>query len=370
MHFDFARNTRQRFCVVFVGVVAFSFCWGYFDGWSHVHKHPSENIVDTVAVSRLWPVRIASDALEYEYACKGHIYFRYSTADARVTPVERTTPESDAEADLLEVDKAETILALTTGLGLTKVLGTTEAYVGKFTSRQKSALAVGALSSYFAGRWLALRRLPACDDKAVLSRVADSKYWDHLLRESFRNACDAAAVHAHDRAELLFARIEDIERHLPPIVVEQPRDRAIHRLRAQDSRSIINEWVVASYALKYESVRLTPEVMYGCTTSLRQTVEYINQNTELLNAVYPELPGAEVAIDLPTIADPYTLALLRKGDQPGVLRQARETKEQLVELILVPGAIMAFVSVVLIIASAAKYGVRGLREQTIPSHDE
>ncbi|MGA8100627.1 MAG: hypothetical protein WB869_00650 [Candidatus Acidiferrales bacterium] len=149
-------------------------------------------------------------------------------------------------ADSGDVEKAGMIVALTTGFSLVKHHGAA-GYASKFGEQDKIVLAAAGLLGYFGGRWISLQVKPSCSDKAILAKLSDANYWNQLLHESVRNACNSARVDVHGSPAYFVARLDGIKSLFPhyPGVRPDVDGWLFSYKRANDDKSVITEDVVA-----------------------------------------------------------------------------------------------------------------------------
>lgn len=200
---------------------AFCVCFllGSWQGWQERQNTTDEDFLAETAIghmqvnSELAQTNAARGSVEY--VCNSTSYFTYNIrkGDQR----ENTHPQTPAS--ILSLEGLERVFEGATGLKLFELsraglAADAEGAAKVYEYRKTVAMVVGAISGYFAGRYLTARQRVPCDSPVLIAKLRDasSPFTTRVRRDFFRRRIEGLILHVDKKA----FRVVDIQDKIAP----------------------------------------------------------------------------------------------------------------------------------------------------------
>jgi hypothetical protein len=178
-------------------MIAFSVCFllGTWEGWDEKRKTTEDEFLLNTAVAHVQVpgmINVSNGGKmgEVEYTCNSVVYFEYDLASGN----QLETPHPTVQPSFLSIDGLQRAFEGATGITLYHLArggawASSEAVaVDLYKQKQVVAAAVGAISGYYAGRFLTSRQRVPCDSPALIGKIREtsSPFSIRARREFFK----------------------------------------------------------------------------------------------------------------------------------------------------------------------------------------
>lgn len=302
----------KQLALYFSAAFCICFLLGLLDGTDQRAKLTDEDLLELTATahSSLQLVDVAKTAstqafppmthLQVDYTCNSIRYLSYDIDTGQETEHAHPT----RQAPILSSEKLQAIFEGATGLKILELAGKMRvpaiASDAKLLSDKRTWLALGSISGFFAGRYIAVRKLAPCDSPLIIDKLRDpvSAFATRVRRNIFLSQIESLMVIVDQQQHLFVdeaAVLWPFIQKFPPLSFLIIDKTSLPTLRAR-----FRETTYAPTAQDYHEVwlysRVVGQVIYRHQSVLKQAFPQAHSvSLAFLTPVDPADPLAPIS---------------------------------------------------------------------------